>query len=297
MQRVGDILAGKTIPAPQPMATRFGEAMAQPLKGIYELEKERAQRYNQTRGDLDASEYDCPVCLNRGHVCHVEMRYGYPYACYPECECMEVRRSIWRIKRSGLAGSVEHCTFKAFKTLTDWQQRMKDIAERYCAEGAENGAWLFYGGAVGCGKTHICTAVAGALMRGKHMGLAYMTWPSESTRIKAIINDDEEYAEAVWRLKNVRVLYIDDFFKPVKDELGRPKPPTAADVRLAYEVFNHRYINRLPTIISSERYLSEIEDIDLAISSRITERSRGYSMTIGRDREKNYRLKGWADSD
>ena len=279
------------------MAKRFGEAMAQAPKGIYELEKERAQRYNQTRGDLDASEYDCPICLNRGHVCHVEMRYGYLYVRYPECECMEVRRSIWRIKRSGLAESVERCTFKVFKTPTDWQRRMKDIAERYCAEGAENGAWLFYGGAVGCGKTHICTAVAGALMRERHMGLAYMTWPSESTRIKAIVNDDEEYAEAVGRLKNVRVLYIDDFFKPIKDEFGRPKPPTAADVRLAYEVLNHRYINRLPTIISSERYLSEIEDIDLAISSRITERSRGYSMTIGRDREKNYRLKGAMDSD
>ena len=271
--------------------------MAKAPKGIYELEKERAQRYNQTRGDLDASEYDCPVCLNRGHVCHVEMRYGYPYVRYPECECMEVRRSIWRIKRSGLAESVERCTFEAFRANTDWQQRMKEIAKRYCAEGAENGAWLFYGGAVGCGKTHICTAVAGALMRKKHMGLAYMTWPSESTRIKAIVNDDEEYAEAVGRLKNVRVLYIDDFFKPVKDDLGRPKPPTAADVRLAYEVLNHRYINRMPTIISSERYLSEIEDIDIAISSRITERSRGYSMTIGRDREKNYRLKGGADSD
>ena len=271
--------------------------MAKEPKGIYELEKERAQRYNQTRGDLDASEYDCPVCLNRGHVCHVEMRYGYLYVRYPECECMEVRRSIWRIKRSGLAESVERCTFEAFRANTDWQQRMKEIAKRYCAESAENGAWLFYGGAVGCGKTHICTAVAGALMREKHMGLAYMTWPSESTRIKAVINDDEEYAEAVGRLKNVRVLYIDDFFKPVKDDLGRPKPPTAADVRLAYEVLNQRYINRLPTIISSERYLSEIEDIDLAISSRITERSRGYSMTIGRDREKNYRLKGGADSD
>ena len=70
MQRVGDILMGKTSPAPHPMARKFGDAMAQAPKGIYELEKERAQRYNQTRGDLDASEYDCPVCLNRGHVCH-----------------------------------------------------------------------------------------------------------------------------------------------------------------------------------------------------------------------------------
>ena len=137
------------------MAKRFGEAMAKSPKGIYELEKERAQRYNQTRGDLDASEYDCPICLNRGHVCHVEMRYGYLYVRYPECECMEVRRSIWRIKRSWLAGSVERCTSQAFKTPTDWQQRMKDIAEQYCAEGAESGAWFFYGGDVGCGNTHI----------------------------------------------------------------------------------------------------------------------------------------------
>ena len=80
-----------------------------------------------------------------------------------------------------------------------------------------------------------------------------MTWPGESTRIKAIINDDEEYAEVVGRLKNVRVLYIDDFFKPVKDELGRPKPPTAADVRLAYELLDHRYINRMPRLSVRDR--------------------------------------------
>lgn len=295
MQRIGDILAGMTSPEPQPMAKRFGDALAAARanqQSVFEIEQAKADRYNDSRGDLDASEYDCPICKNRGHICHVDMCNGYTYTRYPECECMAIRRSIWRIKKSGLAGSVKRCTFEAFQARTDWQQRMRDIAEQYCSEGAQAGAWLFYGGAVGCGKTHICTAAAGRLMMERHMELYYMTWPGESTKIKAVVNDDEAYAEAVGRLKNVPVLYIDDFFKPTKDRDGRIQLPSGPDVRLAYEILNHRYIGRMPTIISSERYLSEIEDIDLAISSRISERARGYSMAIGRDKDKNFRLTG-----
>ena len=52
----------------------------------------------------------------------------------------------------------------------------------------------------------------------------------------------------------------------------------------------------MPTLISSERYLSELEDIDMATSSRISEQARGYSLTIGRDRDKNYRLTGGTQS-
>ena len=74
--------------------------------------------------------------------------------------------------------------------------------------------------------------------------------------------------------------------------MGAVKPPTAADIKLAYEIINQRYINRAPTIISAERYLSELEDIDMAVASRIAERSRGYCLSIGRDRSKNYRYGG-----
>ena len=298
MQRIGDILAETFAGIDQgqhPAAKRYFEALAAARadqKGIIEIEREKANRYNASKGDLDPNEYDCPLCLNRGHICYVEMRNGYPYVSYPECECMAVRRSLWRIRQSGLAASIKRCTFDTFKAGTDWQRRMKDRALEYCAVGAQTGAWLFIGGAVGCGKTHICTAVAGRLMMEKHMSLYYMTWPSESARLKAIINDDAEYAEAIGRIKNVEALYIDDFFKPVKDRDGIPQPPTGPDVRLAYEILNYRYVNRMPTLISSERYLSELEDIDMATSSRISERARGYSLTIGRDRDKNYRLTG-----
>ena len=213
MQRIGDILAGTlagTGPAQHPVARRYFDALAAARanqKGIFELEQEKAERYNNSRGDLDPNEYDCPLCLNRRHICYVEMRNGYPYVSYPECECMAVRRSLWRIRQSGLAASIQRCTFDTFEAKTDWQRRMKDKALAYCDAGAQAGAWLFVGGAVGCGKTHICTAVAGRLMMEKHLGLYYMTWPSESARLKAIINNDAEYAEAVGRIKNVEALY------------------------------------------------------------------------------------------
>ena len=75
-------------------------------------------------------------------------------------------RSLWRLKKSGLEKAVRAQTFKAFHAVTDWQRQMVDVAKRYLndPDGAKSGAWLYIGGAVGCGKTHICTAVAGQLM-------------------------------------------------------------------------------------------------------------------------------------
>ena len=139
-----------------------------------------------------------------------------------------------------------------------------------------------------CGKTHLCTGIARELLYSG-MELRYMVWGEESKKLKALAGD-VEYAEELRKWQQCDVLYIDDLFKPVKDDSGRLKPPTDADVRLSFDLLNYRYINRMATIISSERFSSEIVEIDEAVGSRIYERAKDYCEDLKRDAARNHRL-------
>lgn len=136
------------------------------------------------------------------------------------------------------------------------------------------------------GKSHICTAIAAYYIKaGKEV--RYMIWAEEAKRLKAIVNDSS-YGEMIQRYKDVDVLYIDDFLKVKFGET-----PTAADINLAFEIINHRLLsNNKITIISSEKRLDEIMEYDEATMSRIYKETGAYKINIGKDINKNYRLKG-----
>jgi len=167
-----------------------------------------------------------------------------------------------------------------------WQKQVKATAQKFTKADPQV-SWLFFGGQVGAGKTHLCTAaVAEYLRRGKHV--KYMLWRDESVSLKATVNDDEAYAREINPLKKVEVLYIDDFFKT---EQG--KTPTTADINLAFEILNYRYNNReLITIISSEHTVDDLIAFDEAVGSRILQRSEGYCCVIEEGQGRNHRLKG-----
>ena len=263
------------------------------VQAMIEAEQRKIDRYNAEPGNLNLQDgYDCKLCLNRGHIGYLAASDNCLYPRYPECKCMGIRRSIMRMKQSGLETSIREYTFQRFEVREPWQQIMLDMAQRYLAEGAAKGAWLYMGGQPGCGKTHICTAVAGKLLYERP--LLYVVWPQVVKKLKALAMEADEYEREITRLQEIDVLFLDDFFKPTRDDTGRALKPTAADIKVAFELINYRYINKLPTILSSEWHIAELADMDEATGSRIAERSRGYCMTIGRDRKRNYRLQGEA---
>lgn len=209
---------------------------------------------------------------------------------FVQCSCMTTRKNLLRIEKSGLSDMLESHTFESFEAKSQWQKSLKDSAKKFSRECA--GDWFFVGGQVGAGKTHLCTAIVGELLKsGK--SARYMLWRDEVVRIKACVNDEEEYGKIMRPLKETDVLYIDDFLKTQRDKDGKIKPPTPGDINVAFELINYRYGNRrLVTIISCELFAADITDIDEAIGSRIAQRSKMYCNLIGRDRERNYRLNG-----
>lgn len=242
---------------------------------------------NSTQGNLTG--YDCPDCMNRGVIYRVDNGYIVSH----ECHCMETRRSMWNIKKSGIESLLKQCTFENFNATDEWQKDLKSGAQQFLTD--HTGKWFYAGGQVGCGKTHICTAICGEMLKqGK--AVRYMLWRDEVVRLKAAVNDDVEYSKLINPLKTAPVLYVDDFFK-TGDELDRlgntvKKKPTQGDINVAFEIFNYRYINQnLVTIVSSERSINDLLDCDEAVGSRIYQRTKDYCFYFQPDKSKNYRLR------
>ena len=247
---------------------------------MQEKQKE-ADRLNTFPGTLKG--FYCPICLNRGYTYEASEGDlpGIAYVVTRQCECMTRRANERRIERSGLKELMQRYTFETWETPERWQASALELAKRYAEERT---GWFLAAGRSGSGKTHLCTAICGEMLN-EGMDVRYAIWREVAVQAKAVVNDDEEYERITSPLKRARVLYIDDLFK-----VGRGSAPTQGDVNLAFEILNARYNDRSKlTIISTERTLEELMEIDEATGSRIYERSKGYRLDLSG--KKNWRLK------
>lgn len=228
-------------------------------------------------------EPKCALCQDDGYI---RIEEGEYYS-VRKCVCRIAKESEQRIRSSGLSHVLDNWTLKAFKVENEWQARIKETAERYI-EAIENGArpWLFVGGAVGSGKSHICTAICGELLKMHYV--RYFQWQTDARRLKGYANDPETYDEMLSRYLNVEILYIDDLLKT--KHAGNECNPTDADIKVAFELLNGRYAANKPVIITSEWLLSELMDADEGTFSRVFEKTNGFRVEIKREKGRNYRM-------
>ena len=241
---------------------------------------------NDNEGNLHEKDgYNCTVCKNKGIVYFLQKSYkDSNVMTVKNCECMRIRNTLKRAKESGLNNILTDYTFDKYETTEQWQTVIKNKAQEFCADNTAN--WFYIGGSTGIGKTHICTAIAGHYIKqGKEC--RYMLWRDDAVKLKQLVNEYTEYQAAMNELKNVPVLYIDDFFKTQHGE-----QPTKGDINLAFEILNHRLMNpELITIISSEKTMMNLLEYDEATMSRIYQHTGKYKTDIPKDIKKNYRLK------
>lgn len=250
--------------------------------------KEKAEQNARVSNELEGklTGYECTKCKNRGYIYKVEERvdvYGKPYyaevAC--KCECMRVRDELRRIHNSGLSKLLKRYTFRAYQATEEWQ---RTALQEACQYARDPEGWFFYGGQPGCGKTHICTAMVGALLKAGRAA-KYMLWQDDITKIKQSVNDAEVYEALINSYKTAEILYIDDFFKTRRGDFV-----STADVNATFKIINYRYNEELPTIISSELSIMQIAEIDEALGSRIAEMA-DHKLYVARDPRKNYRFR------
>lgn len=244
--------------------------------------KMKADAINNAPGDLTG--HDCPKCLNRGSVAIPKEDGGVSFQ---DCGCMKIRRCVWEMERSGLKNIIREKTFETYTVTEPWQKAIREGAIAYADK---LDGWLLFCGQSGSGKTHLCTAVCRQrLLSGDEV--RYMPWRDKIAELKAISLDSERRAEIIDGYKTAQILYIDDLYKIGRATDGTSNP-TGADVSLAFEIINYRYINHLPTIVSTEKTPQELVEIDEATGSRIIEMAEGNVYSVTRDPKRNYRLRG-----
>ena len=247
-----------------------------------EYDRTKAESYNSTQGDLTG--YDCPKCRNKGRIAMVKEGGGLAFA---ECGCMKIRRCVQKMEASGLREVIRDYTFEAYQDTEIWQITIKQGAVGYAQQPE---GWLLLCGQSGSGKTHLCTAVCRhLLLAGKEV--CYMPWRQDIRELKGKAKDPAIQAEALKKYQEAPTLYIDDLFKVSRSADGSTMPP-AADINLAFDILNYRYVKRLPTLISTERSPAELVDIDEATGGRIVEMAQAHTYCIARKPGRNYRLRG-----
>lgn len=245
-----------------------------------ELELLKIQWYNDSEGELNKEDgIECEKCKNKGF--YQFLKNGSTYTTY--CECYARRMQIKRARNSGL-GEYLNMRSKDFKADTEWQRTIKDKMIEFCQEHTEDNVWFGIVGAIGSGKTMACSIISNHLLYNLNRNVQYVTWTDFISRLKRDMMGDntEVVSEYLQEIKKVDVLFLDEVLKKYND----------TDLKYLMEIINYRYTNNLKTLITSEKLLDELLDIDEATFSRAVEKSKGYFLTIPRGREKNYRLKG-----
>ena len=228
------------------------------------------ERMQELQAEVNSvGDPDCPECHGLGAILSTDedgVMWSRP------CKCLAKRRSERLIEKSGLGDLFESCTLKSFKVTDDWTKKCLDKAVDYCRNG--RGSWFYISGRPGTGKTHLCTGICRYLL--KHgAAVRYVLWREEIPKLKALVNEADEYDRRFNELASAQVLYIDDFLKGTVTE---------ADLNLAFALINARYNTKnARTIFSSERAIRDVRQYDEAIGGRIMQRADRYILHAPHD--------------
>jgi len=138
--------------------------------------------------------------------------------------------------------------------------RVPGVQEAFqeCAEYARDpDGWLLLVGPSGCGKTHLATAIA---KQCKERGASVLSYSVPD--LLDFLRSTSTYYETFKQIKEVEVLVLDD--------LGMQQGSPWVTEKL-FQLFNHRYISGLPTIIIAS--IKGLQELDERIRSRLSDNS------------------------
>lgn len=219
----------------------------------------RAQAFlNASRRTLEQSP-PCPICQDTGYIVP-DLPLGHPdFGKAIPCRCREQERMERRLRSVQRMGSLEALNRHTFETFIPepthlsrekaFNVRRAFDTCRYYAEEPEG--WLLLTGTFGCGKTHLAAAIANARI-DLGQPVLFMVAPDLLDHLRSTFNpsSDVNYDELFEQLRSTSLLVLDD--------LGAQSSTPWAQEKL-FQILNHRYNARLPTVITTNQRMEELE--------------------------------------
>ena len=242
MKRVGDILGAQPLP------------------------KQPEGRPGEDR--LAISEEPCPICKGRGFLA-LDAPPGHPdFSKVVPCRCSQARIAAERtqaLRTISNIGALSRMTFDSFMPdgvgLSEGIRfNLREAYDRSLEFAREPLGWLVLMGGYGSGKTHLAAAVTNYRLSLGHAAL-FVVVPDLLDYLRATFGPSSEAAldERLDAIREISLLVMDD--------LGAHNSTPWAQEKL-FQILNHRYNSRLPTVITSNQRL---EELDPRITSRLVD--------------------------
>jgi DNA replication protein DnaC len=211
----------------------------------------------------------CPICKGAGFV-HPRLPSGKPdYSRVVNCRCvqkeLDKERKALLQRYSGLdLALLKNMTFENFKNRVNLPQEEQENLEgayRLALDFAKSpDGWLVLQGVTGCGKTHLAVAIANhRLKEGKPVKFVAVSELLDHLRSTFSPDSPISYDQLFEEVKNAPLLILDD--------LGEQSTTPWVQEKL-YQLINHRYNARLPTVITTRLGWNEWKEMDDPIVSR-----------------------------
>ena len=204
-------------------------------------------------------------------VDHPDFQRLIPCSCRRDTLQKHYRDELWHMSN---IGHLSRMTFDNFNPEGVGLDKTKQANLRLAYERArtfalEPSGWLVILGQYGCGKTHLAAAIANArLAQGESVLFVVVPDLLDHLRATYAPQSTVTYDEQVERVRSAPLLVLDD--------LGTESSTPWAQEKL-FQILNHRYNARTPTVITSNR---ELETIDGRLRSRMVDPDLAVIMTI-----------------
>ena len=211
---------------------------------------------------------DCPICRGKRFVV-LDLPLSHPdFGKATPCQCRRTESAHNRAKslqNMSQLGALQRLTFDGFIAEPSHLpsekafnlRRAYDTSRQY-AEKPDG--WLLLTGVYGCGKTHLAAAIANARL-ALGQPILFLVVPDLLDHLRSSFGPQSElrYDELFEQVRSIPLLILDD--------LGTQSSTPWAQEKL-FQLLNHRYNAQLPTVITTNQRL---EDLEQRLRSRLSD--------------------------
>jgi len=245
------------------------EPIGDAIKRITEVTSMTKKNISPIKEQKSVPDKKCPICGGVGYVRRDRPIDDPDFGKLEICECQLVKQrqaSEARLFQISNLDAYANMVFDTFNLHGLGNNMQTNTTLEVAFNTAQNyshklNGWLLIMGDFGCGKTHLAAAVANEVI-SHNVATLFLTVPDLLDWLRYTYSSKEtSYEERFEEIRNIRFLVLDD--------LGTQNATPWAREKL-FQIINFRYIHQLPTVITTNLDMSQIED---RVSSRLQDRN------------------------